>query len=267
MLSQRFLRDHLRRPWLAASHILAGVYIGVLLGCMYLGAGRETSGIAAIQNRMGIFMLEALFLAFTSVSALPLFWLDRPFMAFEVANSYYKPIAYFISKSLSDLIPLRVVPPVLLATITWAMVGFRGGLFFLQYTLALVLMSCTSAAVNALIGVLASSLMSGILAAMILLLHLLLLTSIFVNFKTMRLSWLGWARFASYFQYGYEALVSNEMSGRSLTDMPVQSGTAILSQLGFRPERLDMDLLVLTCYLGAALTATYVAISRVREKR
>ena len=38
---------------------------------MYLGAGREVSGIAAIQNRMGIFMLEMLFLAFTSVSALP----------------------------------------------------------------------------------------------------------------------------------------------------------------------------------------------------
>ena len=37
----------------------------VLLGLMYLGSGRSTSGISAIQNRMGIFMLEMLFLAFT----------------------------------------------------------------------------------------------------------------------------------------------------------------------------------------------------------
>lgn len=41
----------------------------VLLGALYFRIG--TVGIAAVQNRMGIFMLEALFLAFTSVSALP----------------------------------------------------------------------------------------------------------------------------------------------------------------------------------------------------
>ena len=45
----------------------------VLLGLMYLGSGRSTSGISAIQNRMGIFMLEMLFLAFTVRFALPLF--------------------------------------------------------------------------------------------------------------------------------------------------------------------------------------------------
>lgn len=41
----------------------------MLLGALYFQIG--TTGIAAVQNRMGIFMLEALFLAFTSVSALP----------------------------------------------------------------------------------------------------------------------------------------------------------------------------------------------------
>lgn len=38
---------------------------------MFLNTGRSFKGVAAIQNRMGIFMLEALFLAFTAVSALP----------------------------------------------------------------------------------------------------------------------------------------------------------------------------------------------------
>lgn len=41
----------------------------VLLGVLYY---RQTlSGIGAVQNRMGIFMLECMFIAFTSVSALP----------------------------------------------------------------------------------------------------------------------------------------------------------------------------------------------------
>lgn len=175
----------------------------VLLGLMYLGAGASTKGIAAIQNRMGIFMLEMLFLAFTSVSALPvsreierkvgcasfewivyplvrlsshaylyawpvlqLFWLERPLYAYEVSNGYYGPGAYFVSKvsdltwlllrlfllpsiyinmifviiflclliqMLSDLIPLRVLPPLLLAAITKLLVGFRGGIYFFNY--------------------------------------------------------------------------------------------------------------------------------------
>jgi hypothetical protein len=47
---------------------------------------------------MGIFMLEMLFLAFTSVSALPLFWLERPLYAYEHANGYYGPGSYFTAK-------------------------------------------------------------------------------------------------------------------------------------------------------------------------
>lgn len=54
VLSQRMLRDHLRRPWLLACHVAANAYLGVLLGCMYLGAGENVSGIAAIQVCLGI---------------------------------------------------------------------------------------------------------------------------------------------------------------------------------------------------------------------
>lgn len=41
----------------------------VFLGVLYYHL--SLSGIAAVQNRMGIFMLECVFLGFTSVSALP----------------------------------------------------------------------------------------------------------------------------------------------------------------------------------------------------
>ncbi|TFJ83242.1 hypothetical protein NSK_005458 [Nannochloropsis salina CCMP1776] len=110
--------------------------------------------------------------------------------------------------------------------------------------------------------------MSGILTATILMLHLLLLTAIFVNFDTMRLAWLGALRYLSFFQYGYEALVANEMAGRALTELPVESGTAVLTQLGFRPDRVDLNLTVLFGYLGAALVVAYLVLARcVKEER
>ena len=63
VVSQRMFKDMLRKPSLVVTHLLACVYFGCLLGLLYFQI--TTDGIAAIQNRMGIFMLEALFLAFT----------------------------------------------------------------------------------------------------------------------------------------------------------------------------------------------------------
>jgi hypothetical protein len=71
--------------------------LAVVLGVLYWRTD-EASGISAIQNRLGLFMLQALFLAFTSLSALPLFWLERPIYLHEVANKYYSPTAYYITK-------------------------------------------------------------------------------------------------------------------------------------------------------------------------
>ena len=55
---------------------------------------------------------------------------------------------------LSDLIPLRIVPPLLLAGLTTLLVGFRGGMYYFNYTLALVLLSCVAAVINGVIGML-----------------------------------------------------------------------------------------------------------------
>jgi len=62
------------------------------------------------------------------------------------------------------------------------MVGFRLSWNFYVYTIVLLLMSCISASVNILLGMVVNSIMTGILCATILMMHLILLTPIFVNF-------------------------------------------------------------------------------------
>lgn len=84
----------------------------------------------------------------------------------------------------------------------------------------------------------------------------------------MRWQWLGRLRFVSFFQYGFDSLVSNEMAGRQLTDLPVESGSAVLAQLGFEPGRVDLNLTILFVYLGAALLVSYAVLARcVKERR
>jgi hypothetical protein len=43
-----------------------------------------------------------------------------------------------VAKIFSDIIPLRVIPPILLAVTTQLLVGLRGGIHFFTYTLVLV---------------------------------------------------------------------------------------------------------------------------------
>lgn len=86
------------------------------------------------------------------------------------------------SQVLSDLIPLRLLPPLLLSVLTTLLADFRLGNNFYIYTLSLLLMSAISASVNILLGMVVTSIMAGILTATILMMHLLLLTPIFVNF-------------------------------------------------------------------------------------
>lgn len=72
VVSQRMFKDMLRKPTLVVTHLMACVYFGCLLGLLYFQI--EMDGIAAVQNRMGIFMLESLFLAFTVRTVTRLIW-------------------------------------------------------------------------------------------------------------------------------------------------------------------------------------------------
>ena len=266
VVSQRMFKDMLRKPSLTLTHLFACFYFGCLLGLLYFQLG--TSGVAAIQNRMGIFMLEALFLAFTSVSALPLFWLERPLYVHERSNRYYGTLSYFISKIFSDIIPLRVIPPVLLSVTTQLLVGLRGGMHFFTYSLVLVLLSSIAATFNLVIGMLTRSIMSGILVATVLTLHFILLTTIFISFDTMKLAFFRGLRYVSFFNYGYEALVINELAGRHITDFDMSDGTVILRTLGFHPESLSFNTFMLFAYLVAALASAYLVLCFcVKERR
>jgi ABC-type multidrug transport system permease subunit len=66
----------------------------------------------------------------------------------DSANGYYSPIAYFLSKVLFDIVPLRIVPSVILGCIVYGLVGLVPNLVeFWKFLLILVLFNLAAASV------------------------------------------------------------------------------------------------------------------------
>ncbi len=267
VLSRRSLLDLTRNPVLFLSHVGATTYFAVVLGTVYYQL--SMSSLQAIQNRLGAFLLACVFLCFTSVSALPLFWLEKNLYLHEQSNRFYSASAYFVCKVFFDLLPLRVIPTVIFGAVTYGMIGLRPGFqHFIVYESFLVLLVCTSALINLIIGMMTRHIMSGILIATIVMIHFLMLTNLFINFDSMNIQWLKFLKRVSFFNYAYEGLSENELVGRRLEHFAISTGTGVLHELGFSTTAMYFDLMSLMIYLLVTVILAFGVLKVcVREMR
>eukprot|EP00123_Amoebidium_parasiticum_P009578 comp19566_c0_seq1/m.22975 comp19566_c0_seq1/g.22975 ORF comp19566_c0_seq1/g.22975 comp19566_c0_seq1/m.22975 type:complete len:1015 (-) comp19566_c0_seq1:143-3187(-) len=280
VLSHRTALNLLRNPFLFVGHMIASAFIGLVVGAIYFGMGESVgeattsqSLVAQFEQRLGVLLILCAFLAFGSLSSLELFHSERALYMHERANRFYYPSSYFISKVLFDLVPLRILPPILMGTIAYLMIGLRGGfIHYLYFIIALVLVNVVATSICMIIGVLSKRLSTGNLIASMIMLFSLMLTDIFNNRNTMPPA-LRWLHYVSFFNYGYEALVINELDGTylggSILGVATQvSGTEILMELGFEPEMFFVDLYVLLGLLLFNLSLAYLCLKYlVRQKR
>ena len=70
------------------------------------------------------------------------------------ANGYYSSFTYFSSKILFDILPLRIIPPIVFGGITYAWIGLVPEVsVFWKFLLTLVLFNLTTASVILLLSI------------------------------------------------------------------------------------------------------------------
>ena len=79
--------------------------------------------IPGFQNRLGLFFFLLALFGFSTLTSLNVFASERLLFVRERANGYYAPITYFLAKVLFDIIPLRIIPPILMGAIIYPMTG------------------------------------------------------------------------------------------------------------------------------------------------
>lgn len=179
ILARRTWRNLYRNPMLMLTHYAIAIVLAVFLGFLFYGL---TDDIKGFQNRLGLFLFVLSLFGFSSLTILTVFAPERLLFTRERAKGYYSPPAYFAAKVIFDIVPLRLLPPMILGMIVYPMTGLIPAWpNFLKFVLFLVLFNLAAAAIFLFIGIVFRN--SGVanLIGVLVMLFSLLFSGFFLN--------------------------------------------------------------------------------------
>ena len=151
ILSRRTWRNLYRNPMLMLTHYAIAILLAVFLGFLFYGLTDDLSGF---QNRLGFFFFLLALFGFSTLTSLTVFGPERLLFVRERAKGYYSPIAYYIAKVVFDIVPLRLIPPLIMGCIVYPMTGLVPSFDrFFTFLLFLVLFNLAAAMICLFIGV------------------------------------------------------------------------------------------------------------------
>jgi len=188
---------------------------------------------------------------------------------------YYSPTAWLLVRLIFDVIPLRVIPTIVVSTITYWMAGLAPHpVNFFRFLLILVLYTICMTLFNFLLG---SAMRDGGLALLLsalMGLYQMTFAGFFVHLDSIPqvLRWLQWM---CPLKYALEALAVNEVnSGLQIQDVlqgvPVSISASLIMHLlfGFDENSYYRDVLVLFAFItGFGVSLVAVVWIWVRETR
>ncbi|THG93821.1 hypothetical protein EW145_g8270, partial [Phellinidium pouzarii] len=231
--------------------------------------------IAGFQSRVGcLFFLGAL-IAFSSLSALYNLVENRPLFLRERSNMYYSPTAWLLSRVVFDVVPLRLIPTIIVSSITYWMAGLADdAAHFFKFLFILVLYSLAMTLYNFLLACFFQNGGVAILLSALSALYQMTFAGFFVHLGDIPpvLRWLQWL---CPLKYSLEALSVNEVgSGLMIQDtlqgVPVDVSASVIMQLlfGFGVNNYYRDVLVLFAFVaGFGIAVIGVVWFKVRERR
>ncbi|KAJ2896452.1 ABC-2 type transporter [Zalerion maritima] len=262
ILSQRTWRNLYRNPMLMLTHYAIAILLAVLSGYLFYGL---TDDIPGFQNRLGLFFFLLALFGFSTLTSLNVFASERLLFVRERANGYYAPFTYFLAKVLFDIIPLRIIPPLLMGSIIYPMTGLVADMpHFLTFLLVLVLFNLAAAAICLFIGIVCKDPGVANLIGSLVMLFSLLFAGLLLNHNAIPDSAL-WLQSLSIFHYGFESLIVNEVTYLTLVDKKygldiTVPGAAILSSFGFDNQMLRTDIVELGVFAAVFVVLAYTAM-------
>lgn len=262
ILSQRTWKNLYRNPMLMLTHYAIAIVLAVFSGYLFYGL---TDDIPGFQNRLGLFFFLLSLYGFSTLTSMTVFASERLLFLRERANGYYSPATYFAAKVLFDILPLRVIPPILMGSIVYPMTGLVAASDnFFKFIIILVLFNLAAAAICLFIGILCKDGGVANLIGSLVMLFSLLFAGFLLNREKIPSSAV-WLQKISIFHYAFEALIVNEVVELTLIDKKygldiTVPGAAILSSFGFENGALWNDVLNLGIFTASFIVLAYATM-------
>jgi ABC-type multidrug transport system ATPase subunit len=271
LLCERAMIHTLRDPALLATQMLVTCAVAGVLGGIYWKLDNQDSGI---QNRLGLFFFTVLYFALMSMSSIGELVEQRVIFYRERAARFYPTWPYFLSRVLSDFIPLRILPSMAYTFIVYWMVGLRNDPAKVGIFVTVVILSnlVSTGICFTITGFTTNAGVANVFASLIFIFSMLYGGLLMSNSTDN--SFLAYLRYVSFVHYGYEALAVNEfLDFGSLNFNPpgfgskTVTGNDVLRFFGLVPEHLYDDIYVLAGTSVVLLTFGFILLlcSRYRK--
>ncbi|XP_029453857.1 ATP-binding cassette sub-family G member 2 isoform X2 [Rhinatrema bivittatum] len=209
-VSRRTFKNLLGNPQASIAQVGVMFTLALIVGAIFFGVKNDSSGI---QNRVGAMFFITTNQCFSSVSAIELFIVEKKIFIHEYISGYYRLSAYFFSKLIADLIPMRTLPSIIFTSVIYFMVGFKpkADAFFIMMV-TLMLLAYTATALSLAIAAGQNVVAVANLLLTISFVFMIIFSGLLVNLTSV-LDWLAWLKYLSLPRYGLTALQINEFAG------------------------------------------------------
>jgi len=272
ILCKRNVLNIFRNPMATYIAWFQTVFMALLLGSIYWQIGLDQK---SIQDRVGALFFVITNAAFSNFGNLNLFMEERNNFNRERAAGLYSTSAYFLSKNLIEG-PFTIIFPLTMACISYFMVGFqKEAENFGIFALFLVTSSFTAGSLLLFIGALSPNLVVATILSPLTIVLFLLFGGFYVNSANIPV-WYIWIKYLSFFKYGYEAFVKNELSGLTFTcsqeeqvggSCPIPNGEKELNLLGMADVNIWHNLAILGGMIVAYRILAYICLRFLYKER
>ncbi|KFQ05307.1 ATP-binding cassette sub-family G member 2, partial [Haliaeetus albicilla] len=196
-VSKRTFKNLVGNPQASIAQLCVTAFLGLVVGAIFFGLKEDSAGL---QNRVGAMFFLTTNQCFSSISAIELFVVEKKIFIHEYISGYYRTSAYFISKLMADLIPMRTIPSIIFTCIIYFMLGkYVEAFFTMMFTLMMVSYTATSMALAIAAG--QSVVAVANLLMTITFVFMIIFSGLLVNLTSI-MSWLSWLKYFSIPRYG-----------------------------------------------------------------